>query len=89
MFAWDSSVLGPHPKYAIVPVLAVLAVVGWVAAKNPGPVEVPAGTWVTAMKPVEGSDTAPPSPELPIEVRYGVPTEKTLHLWPESKRAQK
>lgn len=23
---------------------------------------------------------------LPIEVRYGVPTEQNLHLWPEHKR---
>jgi len=67
-----------------VPVLAVLAVVGWVAVKSPGPVEVQTGTPVTVMKPVEGTDLAPPSADMPIEVRYGVPSEGTLHLWPES-----
>lgn len=88
MFSWDSSVWGPHPKYAVVPVLAVLAVVAWVAANNPGPIDMPTGTPVTVMKPVEGADLAPPPGAMPIEVRYGVPTERTLHLWTGSRHAK-
>lgn len=88
MFSWESSVWGPHPKYAVVPVLAVIAVVGWVAANNPGSIEVPTGTPVVVMKPVEGTDLAPPSADMPIEVRYGVPSERTLHLWPESQHTK-
>lgn len=74
-----SSIWGPHPKYAILPVMLVLGVIGWVAAKNPGPIERPATQKVTAMKPIEGAEAA--AQPLPIEVRYGVPTERTLHLW--------
>jgi hypothetical protein len=61
-------------------VFLVLGVVGWVAAKNPGPIAAPTAQKVTAMKPIEGSPVA--TQELPMEVVYGVPTERTLHLWP-------
>lgn len=77
---------GPHPKHALLPLLLVLGVVGWVAYKNPGSLQSSTATKVTAMKPVEGGETA--VNELPIEVRYGVPTEQTLHLWPGNKSVQ-
>jgi hypothetical protein len=75
-----ASTWGPHPKYAILPLVLVLGVVGWVAAKNPGPIAAPTAQKVTAMKPTEGSPAV--NQELPTEVLYGVPTERTLHLWP-------
>ena len=75
-----AGIWGPHPKYAVLPVLLVLGVVSWVAAKNPGPIAAATAQKVTAMKPIEGSPAA--TQELPMEVVYGVPTERTLHLWP-------
>lgn len=81
-----AGVWGPHPKYAVLPVLLVMGVVGWVAAKNPGPIAVPTAQKVTAMKPVEGTQAI--TQELPTEVLYGVPTERTLHLWPEQERGK-
>jgi hypothetical protein len=75
-----SNIWGPHPKYAILPVILVLGVIGWLAAENPGPIERPAAQPVTAMKPIVGTEAA--AQPMPIEVRYGVPTERTLHLWP-------
>jgi len=84
MSSWNSNVWGPHPKHAVVPAIAVLAVVAWVAAKNPGPLQASTGgTPVTVMKPVEGATVALPRAEMPVEVRYGVPSQKNLHLWPE------
>jgi len=74
-----SNIWGPHPKYAILPVILVLGVIGWLATENPGPIERPAAQTVMAMKPIEGTEAA--AQPLPIEVRYGVPTERTLHLW--------
>jgi hypothetical protein len=81
MNACQGSIWGPHPKYAVLPVLLVVGVVGWVAYTNPGPVEVSAAQKVTVMKPVEGM--VPGIQEVPIEAVYGVPTERTMHLWPE------
>ena len=82
MKGWNSSIWGPHPKYAILPVLFVLGVVGWLAYKQPEPAESSLATTVTAMKPVEGTALAPVSATLPVEVLYGVPTMETMHLWP-------
>lgn len=84
--------LGPHPKYAVLPVLLVLALLGWVAANNPAPVASPDAVTVVAMRPVDGGAEAPaaaasqtPSPitaaGLPIEVLYGVPSAATMDLW--------
>ena len=75
-----SDIWGPHPKYAILPVILGLGVIGWLAAENPQPIERPVAKTVTAMKPILGTEaTAQP---MPIEVHCGVPTERTLHLWP-------
>jgi len=70
---------GPHPKYAILPVSAVLSVIAWVAIQNPAPVANPTAQKITVMKPIDG--IAVGTTQMPIEVRYGVPTERTLHLW--------
>jgi hypothetical protein len=32
---YQAGIWSPHPKYAVLPVLLVMGVVGWVAAKNP------------------------------------------------------
>ena len=83
MTAYRGHAWGPHPKHALLPLVLVLGVVGWVAYKNPEPVQSSTATKVTAMKPVEGGEVA--AKGLPIEVRYGVPTGQTVHLWPEHK----
>lgn len=70
---------GPHPAYALLPVLAIIGVSGWVWFANRGPLPDAARVAVTAMKPLGGAAADPA--EMPIEVRYGVPTERTLHLW--------
>ncbi|MCE9631913.1 MAG: hypothetical protein K8S94_14510 [Planctomycetia bacterium] len=70
---------GPHPLHAILPVLAIIGFSGWVWFANRGPLADTARMAVTALKPIDG--TAADPAELPIEVRYGVPTERTLHLW--------
>jgi hypothetical protein len=75
-----AGIWGPHPKYAVLPLVLVLGVVGWVAAENPGPIAAATAQRVTAMKPIGGSPAA--AQDLPTEVLYGVPTERTLHLWP-------
>ena len=82
----QAGIWGPPPKYAVLPVLLVLGVVGWVAAKNPGPIAAATAQKVTAMKPVEGAQAE--TQELPTEVLYGVPTERTLPLWPEQERGK-
>ena len=86
MTSYRANNWGPHPKHALLPLLLVLGVVGWVAYKNPEPLQSSTATKVTAMKPVEGGEAV--VNELPIEVRYGVPTEQTLHLWPGNKSVQ-
>lgn len=83
MTAYWGTTWGPHPKYALLPLLLVLGVVGWVAYKNPEAFQSSTATRVTAMKPVEGGEAA--VSEMPIAVRYGVPTEQTVHLWTEHK----
>ena len=80
----QTGIWGSHPKYAFLPVLLVLGVGGWVAAKNAGAIAVSTAQKVTAMKPIEGGRAG--TQELPTKVLYGVPTERTLHLWPEQER---
>ena len=86
MDPYRGSIWGPHPKHAILPVLLVLGVVGWVAYKNPGPIQASTAQQVTVMKPIEG--TVMGAQEMPIEALYGVPTERTVHLWPEHERGK-
>ncbi len=78
MHADRNGTWGPHPGYALLPALAILGACGWLLSRNQEPI-APSGTAVTAMKPVEGSVAA--LGEMPIEVRYGVPTAATAYLW--------
>jgi len=39
MVGFPGTFWGPHPIHAILPVLLVLGVVGWVVAQNPWPIE--------------------------------------------------
>jgi hypothetical protein len=75
---------GPHPKYAVLPVCILLGVIGWAVSSPAGGQSQ--GQTVVALKPVEGEEQAGPAPllgagGLPIEVIYGVPSGRTLHLW--------
>lgn len=70
---------GPRPVYAVVPVIAAVGVAAWVWAANAGPLPSPSAVAVTALKPVNGEAAA--ATTLPIEVVYGVPSERTIHLW--------
>jgi hypothetical protein len=95
MMTISPGLLGPHPKYAVVPVLLVLGLLGWVAANNPAPPAAPEAdaVAVVAMKPIEGGDEAPAAPGadrarvirttagLPVEVLYGMPSAATMDLW--------
>jgi hypothetical protein len=74
-----SQTWGPHPLFAILPVVAMLGCSGWIWLANRGPLPAPSEVAIVALKPVTGLSAEPA--ELPIEVRYGVPTERTLHLW--------
>jgi hypothetical protein len=68
MMTIPPGLLGPHPKYAVVPVLLVFGLLGWVAANNPAPsaaASVADSVAVMAMKPIEGRDEAPAAPEVP------------------------
>jgi hypothetical protein len=57
---------GPHPKYAVVPVLLVFGLLGWVAANNPAPSAAAADVVaVVAMKPIEGRDEVPAASDSP------------------------
>ena len=96
MATFPTGFFGPHPKYAVVPVLLTLGMLGWIAANNPAPVASADALTVVAMKPVEGAGDAAPaasptpvspapvtlgSAEIPVEVLYGVPSARTMHLW--------
>jgi hypothetical protein len=62
--------------FALLPAAAILAFSGWVWFANRGPLPT-APVKVVALKPVDGFTP----PDLPIEIRYGVPTAPTLPLW--------
>jgi hypothetical protein len=69
---------GPSPLYAVPAVVVAIGAAGWAWSANRGPLPAPSAVEVTAMKPVAGDLAA----ELPLaEVAFGVPSERTLHLW--------
>ena len=51
-------------------------------ATNDEPAPTLAIEEVVAMKPVEGESGPPAFTKMPIETLYGVPSERTKHLWP-------
>jgi len=76
--------VGPHLKYAMVPLAAVLGLMAGIATTLQTPAETCPANQVVAMKPIEGSDAQVGFAATPIEVLYGVPTERTIHLWPKA-----
>lgn len=81
MAGWNPNVWGPHPKHAILPAVMVLGIIGWIASANRQPIDSPTATRVTALKPVENGPPAIDHAAIPIEARYGVPSDRTMHLW--------
>jgi hypothetical protein len=73
-------------RHALVPVTAVVCFLLGLATSQREPTPTLALNEVVAMKPVEGSDGQPVFPKMPIEALYGVPSERTQHLWPPHKK---
>jgi hypothetical protein len=81
---------GPHPRHAVVPVLLVLVLLGWIAAHDPAAEGSGDANAVVATTPSTGGDDAPggqtpPSAagttDVPVEALYGVPSSRIMHLW--------
>lgn len=49
---------GPHPKHAILPVMAVVGFCGWLYLQHRGLVLEPTATDVTVMRPVTEADAS-------------------------------
>jgi hypothetical protein len=73
-------------KHAITPVVGVLCFLAGLATTMIEPTPTLAVDEVVVMKPIEGSDGAPVFPKMPIELLYGVPSERTEHLWSPHKK---
>lgn len=77
---FPSRTWGPRPRWALVPLAGVAAVVATLPWS-----ERPVGgqpTVVTAFKPAADGGPVPSAPSaMPIEVVHGVPSPATLHLW--------
>lgn len=68
-------------QYAILPVVCVACFLAGLATALLEPAPTLAISEVVAMKPVEGNDGQPVFAKMPIEAIYGVPSERTQHLW--------
>ena len=94
MFRFPSGFWGPPPHWALIPLVAVSVVLGGVAARQSKEGDDPVA--VTVLKPVapetpdaslvestvdNGSPAAEGPVRMPIEVRYGVPSPRTVRLW--------
>lgn len=73
---------GPEPLFAVIPAVAAFGAAGWIWLAHADAARSPSAIRVTALRPVERGDAGA---TLPIEVSYGVPDEKSLHLWPASR----
>lgn len=77
---------GPRFRFAALPILAVAVLVIRVAGST-GPTGQAGATPVTVLKPVSDGIAVPdvgaaiPAGEMPIEVRYGVPSTRTIRFW--------
>jgi len=69
-------------RHALLPITAVACFLLGLATTLREPVPTLAVDEVVAMKPVEGEDEPPVFAKMPIEVLYGVPSERTKQLWP-------
>jgi len=77
---------GPKPVWAVAPLAVVALLVAWVVGGSAvhGPVTVTALKPVVAAGPEAGSAAeavAEAAPDMPIEVRYGVPAPASIGLW--------
>lgn len=79
-------------RWAAIPLFVASVMLGWVALRPSNEGDGPVA--VTALKPIaaagddeeesgSGSPVAGAAEELPIEVRYGVPSPRTARLWSE------
>ena len=68
---------GPEPLFAVIPAFAAFGAAGWIWLAT-ADAQRPSEVRVTALRPTAAPDA---SPSVPIEVSYGVPDEKTMHLW--------
>jgi hypothetical protein len=73
-------------RHALVPITAVVCFLLGLATTLREPAPTLAINEVVTMKPVEGSDGQPVFPKMPIEALYGVPSERTQHLWSPHKK---
>lgn len=69
-------------RHALVPIAAVACFLLGLVTSLREPTPTLALDEVVAMKPVEGEDQPPSFANMPIEALYGVPSERTKHLWP-------
>lgn len=69
-------------RYALLPITAVTCFLLGLATTLREPAPTLALDEVVAMKPVEGEENPPAFAKMPIEALYGVPSERTKHLWP-------
>lgn len=73
-------------RHALVPLIAVVCFLLGLATTLREPTPTLALNEVVAMKPVEGGDGQPVFTKMPIEALYGVPSERTQHLWSPHKK---
>lgn len=69
-------------RYAFIPTLGVACFLLGLATSLRELTPTLALDEVVAMKPVEGEENPPAFTKMPIEALYGVPSERTKHLWP-------
>jgi hypothetical protein len=69
-------------RHALLPITAVACFLLGLATTLREPAPTLALDEVVAMKPVEGEENPPAFTKMPIEALYGVPSERTKHLWP-------
>jgi len=69
-------------RHALLPLAAVACFLLGLATTLRDPAPTLAIDEVVAMKPVEGEENPPAFAKIPIEALYGVPSERTKHLWP-------
>ena len=73
-------------RHALVPLTAVACFLLGLATSLREPTPTLALNEVVAMKPAEGDDGQPVFIKMPIEALYGVPSERTQHLWSPHKK---
>ena len=72
---------------AVTPIIGVLCFLAGLGTTLLEPTPTLAVDEVVVMKPVDGSDGSPVFTKMPIEALYGVPSERTQHLWSPNKKS--